>query len=75
MKVTSNIDLTQVHVKKFFKGLAIALVGALLTFATTNAADLDFGTYGPWLMPLYSALVNGAKLLYDAYVAQAKHNQ
>lgn len=54
--------LKQIDWKKVGKGLAIALIGALLTYLAQFLSGTDFGEWTPLAVAVASALTNLAKI-------------
>ena len=50
------------EVRKFVKGLGIALLGALATYLAEYIPGVDFGTWTPLVVMVNSALVNAIQL-------------
>lgn len=62
MKLLTNMDY-----KKILKGLLIAMLAAVLTYAEEIVPGLDFGTYTPIAVAINSALVNALRQYFKLF--------
>lgn len=49
--------------KKFFRGAALAVIAATITYGTENIGNVDFGEYTAFVVAAFAVLSNGVKLL------------
>ena len=56
--MSDKLKLNWVDGKKVLKGLAIAVVGAILTYGTNTLPNVELGMWTPMVMAGWSVVVN-----------------
>ena len=58
VKASKKYSLNREDIKSLARGLLITLAGAVLVYAGEVLPKIDFGNYGPILVPLFALIVN-----------------